>query len=192
MTGNDRLAEIVRATREGSLVPRGTPLRPVPVEATLDVRPSRCLVPHCEGDPRAKSAARGLCKAHHMTALRLVRSKATTWEELEASGRCFSGRKRGEKGPAARWLLGDDSALVAPASPPRTDAEAVRAALAGDVDTLRALVLGLLERADRSEFRISSLESEARETERRLRALEAQVAETEGRLAAELADRVLT
>ncbi len=130
VTGTDRLVEIMRATREGGpaaprdVVPRGTPLRPLPVEAVLDVRPSRCLVPGCEGDPRARSAARGLCKAHHMTALRLVRQGSTTWDELEGRGRVLPSRNpRDRRGPAARWLLGLDDESPADARlaslPPR-------------------------------------------------------------------------
>lgn len=49
----------------------------------------KCLTPNCLGmfgGERGKSGARGLCKKCHADAMRLVKKKATTWEELEALG----------------------------------------------------------------------------------------------------------
>lgn len=68
-----------------------------------------CLRPGCGAELlRFPSApGRGLCHACYKTAWRLVHSGRTTWETLEAAGKCLppSGKKRKGFGPKAQWFL---------------------------------------------------------------------------------------
>jgi len=56
-----------------------------------------CLNPTCE----RKTNCRGLCMLCYQTAGRLVRAGRTTWDELEAKGKC----KKNSRVTVTDWLL---------------------------------------------------------------------------------------
>jgi hypothetical protein len=65
---------------------------------------SKCIFPHCKNKG---TCGRGLCGVHYHVARKLVKKKRTTWEKLEAMGRCRITRKpRDPMTEAAKWFLG--------------------------------------------------------------------------------------
>lgn len=59
-----------------------------------------CLYPECG----RLQYARGLCFKHYHAARLLVRRGATSWESMEASGKC-NARKLTYDGSTSKWFL---------------------------------------------------------------------------------------
>lgn len=63
----------------------------------------RCIVHECGREERS----RGLCHACYMYARRRIDNGSTTWEEMEADGRCLPTKQAKENQPdRAAWFGG--------------------------------------------------------------------------------------
>ncbi len=58
-----------------------------------------CVYPNCD----KKISARGLCRSHYMYALRLVLHGKTTWDLLEANGKCLPAKRKNNR--TYKWFL---------------------------------------------------------------------------------------
>ena len=64
-----------------------------------------CLFPDCSREVKTRS----LCSKHYETAARLVRQQQTTWEKLQAAGKCTRATPRSAwTARVSGWFLETD------------------------------------------------------------------------------------
>ncbi len=61
----------------------------------------KCLYPECKG----KVTRRGLCGSCYVTAWKLVKSGAATWEKLIKRGKALECGRKGRPGEKLKWFL---------------------------------------------------------------------------------------